>query len=213
MPVARLRHRTAVDSTRPPTNQDARARMLPAALWPEWSLRLSPRHASGRPMARRADELLSIACLLAGNTTSIRAVTRLTGTTVSGHNVSTLLADLTRRNDCADVLRVLILLADHLDTHGSPIDYARRRALFTTRSRFIPQSWQDLQRRLRSNPAPGVSHAQRWTFHTLTGSPPHRAHPDIAPATGAERQQYQRFRRRDPACRGRTAPRHRTIRP
>ncbi|WP_405467201.1 TniQ family protein [Streptomyces canus] len=195
LPVARLRHRTAVASTRPPTVQDSRARMMPTALWPEWALRLSPRHANGRPVAQRADELLTIACLLAGNTTSIRAATRLTGTTVSSHNVSTLLADLTRRSDCADVLHALILLADHLDTHGSPIDYARRRTLFATRPRFIdPQSWRDLQRRLRSNHSPDVAQAQRWIFHTLTGSPPYLAHSDIAPATHAQRQQYQRFR-------------------
>ncbi|GLP67122.1 hypothetical protein TUSST3_37440 [Streptomyces sp. TUS-ST3] len=68
MPVARLRHRTGVDSTRPPADHDARARVLPAALWPEWALRLTPRHASGRPAAQRADELLAVACLMAGNT-------------------------------------------------------------------------------------------------------------------------------------------------
>ncbi|GAA1335813.1 hypothetical protein GCM10009647_078210 [Streptomyces sanglieri] len=30
----------------------------------------------------------------------------------------------------------------------------------------------------------------------MTGSPPHLAHPDLAPAAGAQRRQYQRFRRR-----------------
>lgn len=30
----------------------------------------------------------------------------------------------------------------------------------------------------------------------MTGSPPHLAHPDLATAAGAKRQQYQRFRRR-----------------
>ncbi|MBT2674090.1 hypothetical protein J7E95_25395 [Streptomyces sp. ISL-14] len=86
--------------------------------------------------------------------------------------MSTLLADLTRRADCADVLHALILLADHLDAHGSPIDYAHRRALFTACSHFIdPATWQDLQRRLRSNHSPDAAHAQRWIFHTLTGSP------------------------------------------
>lgn len=195
MPVARLRHRTDADSTRPPANHDARARLLPAGLWPEWTLRLTPRHASGRPAAQRADELLAVACLLAGNTTPIRAAVRLTGTTVSSHNVSTFLATLTRHPHGADVLRTLILLADHLDTHGAPIDYARRRAMFTTRSRFIdPLVWLELQRRLRSNPGAHAVHAQRWLFHTLTGSPPHLAHPDIAPATHAQRQHYQRFR-------------------
>ncbi|GGP98620.1 hypothetical protein GCM10010215_25390 [Streptomyces virginiae] len=195
MPVARLRHRTAVYSTRPPTLEDARARTLPTALWPGWALRLSPRHANGRPAAQRADELLAVACLLAGNTTPIQAATHLMGTTVTSHNVSTLLADLTRRSDCADVLHVLILLADHLDTHGSPIDYARRRSLFTTRPRFLdPRAWHDLQRRLRSNPGADAVHAQRWIFHTLTGSPPHLAHPDIASATARQRLHYQRFR-------------------
>jgi hypothetical protein len=136
-----------------------------------------------------------VACLLVGNSTPIHAATRLTGTTVSSHNVSTLLAELTRRRDCADVMHALILLADHLDQHGSPIDYARRRALFTTRACFVsPEDWQDLQRRLRSNHTPDIGQAQRWIFHTLTGSPPCFAHPDIAPATPAQRQQYQRFR-------------------
>ncbi|PBC65573.1 hypothetical protein BKI49_02280 [Streptomyces sp. Tue6028] len=195
MPVARLRHRTAAASTRSPSNQDARARMLPTALWPAWALRLTPWHASGKPVARRADELLAVACLLAGNTTSIRAAALLTGTTVSSHNVSSLLAELTRRPDCTDVLHALILLADHLDQHGSPIDYARRRALFTTRSSFIaPLDWRDLQRRLRSNHLPDAAHAQRWIFHTLTGSPPRLAHPAIASATPSQRGQYLRFR-------------------
>ncbi|MFK0127086.1 TniQ family protein [Streptomyces nigra] len=195
MPVARLRHRTAVASTRCPSNQDARARMLPTALWPAWSLRLAPWHASGKPVARRIDELLAVACLLVGNTTSIRATICLTGTTVSSHNVSSLLAALTRRPDCADVLHALVLLADHLDQHGSPIDYARRRALFTTRSCFIdPAEWRDLQRRLRSNHLPDAAHAQRWIFHTLTGSPPRLAHPAVAAATPSQRGQYLRFR-------------------
>ncbi|MEU9641564.1 MULTISPECIES: TniQ family protein [unclassified Streptomyces] len=195
MPVYRLRHRTAVHSTRSPTNHDSRASMLPAALWPEWALRLSPHHPTGRPIANRTDELLAVACLLVGNTTSIRAAIRLTGTSVTAHNVSTLLAGLTRRSDCADLLHALILLADHLDQHGAPIDYARRRALFTTQTRFIdPRCWNDLQSRLRSTHAPNVAHAQRWIFHTLTGSPPHLAHPALAPAARAQRQQYQRFR-------------------
>ncbi|MGW2287058.1 hypothetical protein [Streptomyces phaeochromogenes] len=37
-------------------------------------------------------------------------------------------------------------------------------------------------------------HAERWLFHTLTGSPAHLAHPGIAPSTSAQRQHYQRFR-------------------
>ncbi|MEU2135227.1 hypothetical protein [Streptomyces sp. NPDC018352] len=71
--------------------------------------------------------------------------------TVTSHNISTLLAEITRRSDCTDVLHASMLLADHLDHHGAPIDYARRRALFTKQARFIdPRCWNDLQRRLRS---------------------------------------------------------------
>lgn len=195
MPVARLRHRTAIASAGAPSNQDARARMLPSALRSEWSLRLTPQHASGNPVARRTDELLAVACLLVGNSTPIRAATHLTGTMVSSHKVSTLLLELARRPDCADVMRALILLADHLDQHGSPIDYACRRALFITRACFVaPKDRQTLQRRLRSTRTPDVAHARRWIFHTLTGSPPHLAHPDIAPATAAPAPAVQALR-------------------
>ncbi|CCK24401.1 hypothetical protein BN159_8483 [Streptomyces davaonensis JCM 4913] len=67
----------------------------------------------------------------------LHAATRPTGTTVSSHNVSSLLAELTRHNDCADALHALVLPADHLDTHRSPIDHARRHALFSMRPCFI----------------------------------------------------------------------------
>ncbi|MBB6421900.1 TniQ family protein [Streptomyces sp. AK010] len=195
VPVARLRHRTVLGSTRPPAARSSRADMLPTTLWPAWALRLSPRHADGRPTAQRADELLTVACMLAGNTTSIQDTARLTGTTFSRHTVSAFLAELTCRSDCAGVLHALTLLADHLDAHGSPIDYTRRRALFTTRARYIePQTWLDLQKRLRAAPALDARHAQRWIFQTLTGSPPRLAHPDIAPATRSQHGQYQRFR-------------------
>ncbi|MDX2778402.1 hypothetical protein PV379_13940 [Streptomyces caniscabiei] len=195
IPVARLRHRTTLSSTQSPTARSSRADMLPTALWPAWALRLSPRHADGRPAAQRTDELLTVACLLAGNTTSIQDATRLTGTTFSRHTVSAFLAELTRRRDCAGVLHALILLAEHLDTHGSPIDYARRRALFTACPRLIdPETWLDLQKQLRAAPSLDTRHAQRWIFHTLTGSPPRLAHPDIAPATRSQRAQYERFR-------------------
>ncbi|MFF1843831.1 hypothetical protein ACFVW9_19030 [Streptomyces sp. NPDC058217] len=130
MPVARLRHRTAVDSTRPPANRDSRACALPTALWPEWTSLISPSHPSGKPVAQSTNSSPSPTCWLA-----------------------------------------------------------------TARSRFIDvQTWLDLQRRLRSNPSLDAVHAQRWLFHTLTGSPAHLAQPDIAPATPVQRQQYQRFR-------------------
>ncbi|WP_209446098.1 hypothetical protein [Streptomyces sp. MZ04] len=90
-----------------------------------------------KPVYDTPEQTDTVACLLAGSTTSTAAaVKRLTGTTVSNHNVSTLLADLTRRDDCTDALHTLILLADHLDAHGAPLDYARRRALFTPRSHW-----------------------------------------------------------------------------
>ncbi|WP_199840144.1 hypothetical protein [Streptomyces viridochromogenes] len=130
---------------------------------------LSPRHADGRPTAQRADELLTVACLLTGNTTSIQDAPRQTGTSFSRHTVSAFLTELTRRRDCAGVLRALILLAEHLDAHGSPIEYARRRALFTARPRLIdPETWLDLQKRLRAAPALDTRQAQRWIFHTIS---------------------------------------------
>ncbi|MFI5808841.1 hypothetical protein [Streptomyces sp. NPDC051561] len=120
LPVTRLRRRTTAHSTHPPANRDARASGVPTALWPAWDLRLSLRHPNGRPVARRADEILTVACLLAGSTTPTAAVKQLTGTTVSNHNVSTLLADLTRHDDCTDVLHALILLANRSTRTAHP---------------------------------------------------------------------------------------------
>ncbi|WP_030949277.1 hypothetical protein [Streptomyces sp. NRRL S-646] len=109
--------------------------------------------------------------------------------------MSTFPAELTCRSDCAGGLHVLLLLAEHLDVHGSPINYGRRRALFTTRPRFIdPQTWLDLHMRPRAAPALDARHAQRWIFQTLTGSPLRLAHPAIAPATRSQHGQHQRFR-------------------
>ncbi|MFE6398110.1 TniQ family protein [Streptomyces alboflavus] len=43
------------------------------------------------------------------------------------------------------------------------------------------------QRRTRANHLPNITHAQRWIFHTLTGTPPRLAHPAIAPTTPSQR--------------------------
>ncbi|WP_371664764.1 hypothetical protein [Streptomyces sp. NBC_00280] len=146
-------------------------------------------------MVRRADQLLSLACLLVGSTTAIDAGARLLGPRFSRHTLSNFLTDLSGRDDCADVLHVITALADHLDTRGSPIDYARRRALFGSRETFLDlQRWLRLQKTLRSNPAGSHLHAQRWFFETLTGSSIRLAHPALTPATAADYGHYQRFR-------------------
>ncbi|WP_327591576.1 hypothetical protein [Streptomyces chartreusis] len=90
---------------------------------------------------------------------------------------------------------MITALADHLDTHGSPIDYARRRTLFGSRATFLDQQrWLRLEKSLRSNPAGSHLHAQRWLFETLTGSSIRLAHPALAPTTAADYAYYQRFR-------------------
>ncbi|WP_210571398.1 hypothetical protein [Streptomyces sp. GESEQ-4] len=90
---------------------------------------------------------------------------------------------------------MITALADDLDVHGSPIDYARRRALFGSRETFLDrQRWTRLQKTLRSNPAGTHLHAQRWLFETLTGSTIRLAHPALAPATAADYGYCQRFR-------------------
>ena len=195
-PLHRLRHRTATTATIARTIAPAaRAALLPAALWPDWALRLEPRHPSGRPVARRADQLLALACLLVGATTAISTAARLLGPRFSRHTLSNFLTDLISRDDCADVLHVITALASRLDTHGSPIDYARRRTLFGSRAAFLDQQrWLRLEKSLRSNPAGSHLHAQRWLFETLTGSSIRLAHPALAPATAADYGYYQRFR-------------------
>ena len=141
---SRLRYSTAVPRPRwpdlPAEAISRRAAMMPAMLWPGWTLRLLPQS----PGADRSGAPHSATCgsfrrgcasflLLPGGPPQLnfeRAAPLL-----ANHSADTD-RDAVERNiyhgrDLTPLASVLAQLAFALDEHGSPIDYARRRALFT----------------------------------------------------------------------------------
>ncbi|MFI1989106.1 LysR family transcriptional regulator [Actinoplanes sp. NPDC020271] len=70
-----------------------------------------------------------------------------------------------------DVLRAVCALADYIDEHGSPIDYERRRAIFTDVVLSRTQ-WEDICFRAEEHPGRDqkISYARRFVFQLLTGA-------------------------------------------
>jgi hypothetical protein len=191
----RISHRASPDGVALPAAQHAataRAPHLPAAIWPWWALRLIPPTAHTPRTTRKALSL----CLLRVGTriTKTNAANLLQPGAASESAIAYLLHLLDRSEHGEHVIAVLTMLADTLDSHGSPIDYARRRAVFGARRDFITRrQW---QRIIGPNtPDPGWLHAQRWLFEQLTGSLAESA-PAPLTLTRADLVAYQDFRAR-----------------
>ncbi len=108
-----------------------RSRRVPQLLWPDWSAKLLP---TAGLQAEQFRAVMSVCLLIPatdGHTLSDFAALlspRLTSPRIS---VTLQFFRTTHAKASGDalteVLAVLCHLADHLDTHGSPIDYQRRR--------------------------------------------------------------------------------------
>ncbi|MFI6739472.1 TniQ family protein [Nonomuraea sp. NPDC050451] len=111
-----------------------RASHVPALFWPGWALRLNTGTHEGQCLPFRA--ALSTALVLIGSDASVEQINAALGRTkvksTGAKTLSWLLQDITTEESRHAFLAALCHLAAGLDTHGSPIDYARRRALFTT---------------------------------------------------------------------------------
>jgi hypothetical protein len=137
LPHYRLRYATATVHPRLPnlTEPDLRRRstMLPGMLWPSWSMRLSDSSvANSQPDSTRS--ALSALLLLPGAPISFTYVHAacLLGLDGGKSAIQSTLAGLKHRRMA--VLSTLAQLAFALDSHGSPINYPRRRALFANRA-------------------------------------------------------------------------------
>jgi hypothetical protein len=107
-----------------------RAAALPALLWPDWAMRLIPAtNASNTLEATRA--ALAVLTLIPSSRLTYQQAVDLLGGYTTRASVRGLLDNLTA-DQTAATITLLVHLADTLDAAGSPIDYARRRALFTT---------------------------------------------------------------------------------
>jgi hypothetical protein len=137
-PHLRTQHRLSYSSASPrphlpaasPDEVTRRAASLPGLLWPIWSLALIPTSRTGDNIltATRAD-LVALTMLCGTPLTIAQAAALIEHTHDKPHLTNCLPAHPGQRRT---TLATLAALADHLDHQSAPINYARRRALFTT---------------------------------------------------------------------------------
>lgn len=131
-PTQQLRYRTYARSPAPPQPGITvrRARQVPNLFWRGWAVRLNPGRYT--PGAFRAT--LTSMILLVGNDDAEGQIEIDAGRQYGGGRARPywLIAQLVKERLIEPVLTTLTQLADHLDREGSPIDYTRRRALFTS---------------------------------------------------------------------------------
>jgi hypothetical protein len=193
--IQRIRYRSGTPQASLPRDGagllTARARHLPQALWPGWTIRLMP------PEGFRTDPFRSgiAACLLLpGNP----AQTGQAHTDLHAYRgrfaIRGVLLPLVAHGG-EPVLTAICYLAAYLDTHGSPIDYQRRRALIPAEA-ITEAEWQDLCGRAGAHPGrPGARRregrrlldARRYLYQLLTGADLHDPRHQLAFHTGLSR--------------------------
>jgi hypothetical protein len=180
-PGDRLRYRSMTGAGRCPETADpsTRLRALPRALWPDWSIRLRPPTIDPNSFRIAA----AIALCMPGATAPIRNIRnhwpgpRLTQRMVRFGRL------VTDDPHGTAILSALCALAEHLDRHGAPIDYDRRRTLASQIELLDLGAW-TIMCRAGGRPARQgrkLAEARLWLWETLTGGLPQQAPPRTAP--------------------------------
>jgi hypothetical protein len=201
--IQRIRYRTGTPLASLPTDSDgvlqARARHLPQALWPGWTIRLVPPEGFGSGPFRSG---VAACLLLPGNPAQLRRqlITELHAYRSQFAFNSVLLPLVAQGN--APVLAAISYLAGYLDSHGGPIDYQRRRALIPAET-ITPAEWQDLCGRAGAHPGqrvgahPGETRrlldARRYLYQLLTGADLHDPRHSMAFRPGSDLAHYYEF--------------------
>lgn len=145
-----------------------RARKVPAQLWDEWTAVLAP----GRMDREIAASALAAAVVFAGTRLTHAAALALLDSDAPVRQVTNVMREFGRGHHEHLALGVILRLVAYLDSHGSSIDYARRRALDC--SALLPDTqWRDLCRRHNVHPGAGRRHrhARAHLFRLITGNP------------------------------------------
>jgi hypothetical protein len=185
-PSDQLRHRTTSSLPALPTSGrvqvNRRARKMPAALWPAWTLRLSP---PGGAYPRILAPVLSSAVLLIGNPMELDEVATRLGSVTDGRTISRLLQFLADDPHWDAIAAAATRLAGYLDDNDVPVDYQRRRRLDYT-GLLPPRQWLDLCRRTGVPPGRGRRDkiARCLLFARISGLPVEAA-PDFATTSEA----------------------------
>ncbi|NGO08435.1 TniQ family protein [Streptomyces sp. HC44] len=169
-----------------------RARATPAMLWPRWALQLTPpNHTRPRTIWRT----LAVHLVQSGTKLTAPEVARLLGCDLSFETLGYTSRKIAQAASGGNVGQALAWLADTLDRHPPPIDYARRRITFNETDQLVsPSRWQEISRQTR--PMQGAAlQASRWVYETLTGNPAEAASGAMK-LTGRGLAPYREFRRR-----------------
>jgi hypothetical protein len=130
------RHPHRPDTTAEQTR--ARAASLPALLWPAWAIRLIPTTTTSRTALTGTRAGLAAMTLIPGTRLSQTQAVQLLGWPIRS-SVKTVVNHLPA-DQCTRTLLILDELATLLDTAAAPINYTRRRALFTHATAVPEQS-------------------------------------------------------------------------
>jgi DNA-binding transcriptional LysR family regulator len=192
-PLDRLRYRTC--TTRPSlpsrSTEPPRSRWLPQLLWPDWTVRLTP------PAARSADSLREVAvCWLLTVGRTLPATRALTAHLRRRwpSQAHPLLAGLPLHEQTA-IIQVICRIAEHLDQHGAPIDYQRRRDLIRADDLLGWERWQQLSFEAMSHPGHHRRHlhARRYLHQLLSGADLDEPHGELTFHNPADRSNYLTF--------------------
>jgi hypothetical protein len=172
----RLRMRTVTPSAALPSGHGAqRARMLPQLLWPDWTARLLPVTGFEAGLFRA---VMSACVLIPGSASrTLASLAAELNPRLGRAHVSVTLqgyGDSTGGTALRPVLILLCRLAGHLDAHGAPIDYQRRRQLIPAET-ISWECWRDLACSAGAHPGDLPSagrhlHAQRHLHQLLSGA-------------------------------------------
>lgn len=149
-------------------------RALPAALWPGWSLRLSPpalAHSSSRAV-------LAAAVLLVGSDLDIAEAAAQLGGDLARLNAIYLLWRLKESPHWPVIRGALATLSDYLNDQGAPIDYARRRDL--DYRHLLPQDEWDRICGSLGHQRCSAAHPRSYLQHQIRGTTKPRSGPDGA---------------------------------
>ena len=163
-------HRPAMAAPRAAHPSPARTSQLPTLFWPTWTVALAPPQRHWRQTFHGLSHGLSVLAALLGSTDSVERASRDLGTHLPHHEVALLLHRLNALPSWTDIEQSMTVLVEYLDTEGSPIDYARRRAL-DYRDLLPEEVWTALSRGSHHfKDAPGrLRIARQWLFEHISG--------------------------------------------
>lgn len=178
-PRDQLRYRHVADFPTPPVAEPAiyaqMVRSIPSNLWPDWAVRVAPRHAGYAVPA-----VLACAILLVGTNALVSETVADLGSIINPVAAKQLLIRMSRGRHWQEISAALLRLSDYLQEHPAPIDYARRRSLDYTGVLSLAQ-WRGACRDadVRTGSELKMWWARYYLYEMLSGNPARcYPHPD-----------------------------------